>query len=118
MSDLFNNVIKNMYSQTYFSVKVDPYSITYSIQSLIGVRQGDNLSSILFNLSINDIPSIFDHCCAPVQVDHSKISCLMYADGLILLSETAEGLQNRLSKLSTSCEEWGLQVNVKKKLNI
>jgi len=38
----------------------------------------------------------------------------MYADDLILLSETAEGLQNSLSKLSTYCEEWGLQVNVKK----
>ena len=38
----------------------------------------------------------------------------MYADDLILLSETVEGLQNCLSKLSTYCEEWGLQVNVKK----
>ena len=114
MIDLFYNVIKNIYSQTYLSVKVDPYSITDSIQSFIGVRQGDNLNSILFNLFINDIPSIFDHSCAPVQLDHSKISCLMYADDLILLSETAEGLQNCLSKLSTYCEEWGLQVNVKK----
>jgi hypothetical protein len=38
----------------------------------------------------------------------------MYADDLIILSETAEGLQSSLSKLSTYCEEWGLQVNVKK----
>jgi hypothetical protein len=71
VSDLFNNVIKNMYSQTYLSVKVDPYSITDSIQFFIGVRQGGNLISVLFNLLINDIPSIFDHSCAPVQLDHS-----------------------------------------------
>jgi hypothetical protein len=38
----------------------------------------------------------------------------MYADDLILLSETAEGLHNCLLKLSTYCEEWGLLVNVKK----
>jgi len=38
------HVIKNMHSQTYLSVKVDPYSITDSIQSFIGVRQGENLS--------------------------------------------------------------------------
>ena len=105
VSDLFYNVIKNMYLQTYLSVKVDPYSIPDGIQYYIGVRQGDILNSILFNLFINDIPSIFDHSCTPVQLDHSKISCLMYADDLILLSETAEGLQNRLSKLSTYCEE-------------
>ena len=41
VSDLFYNVIKNVYLQTYLSVKVDPYSITNSIQSFIGVRQGD-----------------------------------------------------------------------------
>jgi hypothetical protein len=67
VSDLFNNVIKNMYSQTYLSVKVDPQSITDSIQSFIGVRQGNNLNSMSFNLFINDILSIFDHYCAPVQ---------------------------------------------------
>ena len=38
----------------------------------------------------------------------------MYADDLVLLSETSDGLQNCLSKLNQYCEEWGLQVNVKK----
>jgi hypothetical protein len=44
VSDLFSNVIKNMFSQTYLSVKVDPYSITDSIQFFIGVRQGGQLN--------------------------------------------------------------------------
>jgi predicted PolB exonuclease-like 3'-5' exonuclease len=38
----------------------------------------------------------------------------MYADDVILLSETSEGLQNCLEKLHKYCEVWGLQVNIKK----
>jgi hypothetical protein len=38
----------------------------------------------------------------------------MYADDVILLSETSEGLQNCLDKLHKYCEIWGLQVNIKK----
>ena len=114
VSDLFYNVIKSMYLNTYLSVKVDSYSLTDNFQSFIGVRQGDNLSSILFNLFINDIPSIFNHSCCPVQLDHSKINCLMYADDLVLLSESEEGLQNCLIQLYNYCEKWGLYVNVKK----
>jgi hypothetical protein len=38
----------------------------------------------------------------------------MYADDVILLSETLEGLQNCLEKLHKYCEVWGLQVNIKK----
>ena len=42
ISNLFYNVVKNMYSQSYLSVKVDQFSITDNFQSFIGVRQGDN----------------------------------------------------------------------------
>ena len=54
------------------------------------------------------------HSCCPVQLDHSKINCLMYADDLVLLSESEEGLQNCLIQLYNYCEKWGLYVNVKK----
>jgi hypothetical protein len=53
VSDLYYNVIKNMYSNTQLSVKVDHNSITDNFSSNIGVRQGDNLSPNLFKLYIN-----------------------------------------------------------------
>jgi hypothetical protein len=54
--------------------------------------KGDNVSPNLFKLFINDLPDVFDNSCQPVTLDVSKLSCLMYADDIILLSETSEGL--------------------------
>ena len=38
----------------------------------------------------------------------------MWADDIILLSETREGLQNCLNNLYTYCQKWKLEVNLKK----
>ena len=38
----------------------------------------------------------------------------MYADGVILISETALGLQNCLIQLSKYCERWNLEINTSK----
>ena len=43
-----------------------------------------------------------------------KINALMYADDLILLSETNEGLQAQINKLNDYCEKWKLEINEKK----
>ena len=42
------------------------------------------------------------------------INALMYADDLILISETKEGLQKQIDKLSKYCEQWKLNINLKK----
>jgi hypothetical protein len=47
-----------------------------------------------FVLFVNDLPDIFYSNCMPVSFNNSKINCLMYADDVILLSETPTGLQN------------------------
>ena len=56
------------------------------------MKQGCILSPKLFNIFINDIPDIFDSQCGPVQLGEEKLNCLMYADDLILLSESKDGL--------------------------
>jgi hypothetical protein len=33
---------------------------------------------------------------------------MLYADDIVLLSETAEGLQNSLDKVSQYCKKWGM----------
>ena len=43
-----------------------------------------------------------------------KLNCLLYADDIVLLSETAEGLQNSLDKLSQYCKKWGMEINIDK----
>ena len=42
------------------------------------------------------------------------MNALMYADDLILLSETKDGLQKLIDTLGNYCEKWKLEVNTKK----
>lgn len=57
---------------------------------------------------------IFDVTCDPTLIDNKRIYCLMYADDVILISESANGLQNCLNKLSDYCETWNLCINIDK----
>ncbi len=51
---------------------------------------------------------------SPPQLGNRTIGCLMYADDLIIISETPLGLQWSLNKLYDYCKKWKLRLNVKK----
>ena len=66
----------------------------------VGSNPVDSLTPNLFNIYINDLPDIFDDSCHPVTLETLSLNCLMFADDILLLSESAEGLQKSLDKLS------------------
>jgi len=109
----FLHIIKDMYSSVSFAIKCDD-KITDSFQTSVGVKQGCVLSPIFFNIFLHDLPNIFDASCDPVTLNNSFLSCLMYADDLILISESAKGLQCALDRLYDYCNKWKLLVNIRK----
>ena len=107
-------LIKNMYERTSQSLKING-GISEEFRTYKGVRQGCILSPKLFNLFINDIPNIFDASCKPVNIhDDVSINCLMYADDLVILSESSAGLQACLHKLYNYTQKWELKLNITK----
>ena len=60
------------------------------------------------------MPEIFDNNCDPVFLNHQKINCLLYADDLILFSDSPAGLQNCLDRLTEYTKKWDLRINLKK----
>ena len=70
----FIRIMLSMYSSVNTSVKLRE-GITPFFKSYVGVKQGCNLSSTLFNLFINDIPNMFDSSCAPVNFGDTDLSC-------------------------------------------
>ena len=105
--------MKAIYNDISYSIKVkggylDP------IPSTCGLKQGGVLSPSLFNIFIDDIGEIFDASCDPVKMFDVPLSHLLYADDLILMSNSMEGLNKCLEKLRCYCDTWQMEVNLKK----
>ena len=89
-------------------------SVCSSFETKVGVKQGCVLSPIFFNIFLSDLPGIFDSNCYPVKLNNTSLHCLLYADDLIILSESSDGLQCALDKLHQYCLKWKLIVNIDK----
>ena len=83
-------------------------------KSLVGVRQGDNLSPTLFNIFMNGLPKYFDDSCAPTRIGNTPLNSMLYADDLMVVSETQSGLQEAMYKLEKYCSSWSMKVNANK----
>ena len=110
----FNN-IKTMYTNDNCCIKVGN-KLTESFLANQGVKQGCILSPLLFNIFIADIVERFEtENCRPIKIDESRnLSCLLWADDIILLSHLEEGLRNMLSALDSYVNENGMSINTKK----
>jgi hypothetical protein len=108
------NCIKNMFLNNSVCVRVEG-QLSDAFQTRMGVMQGNNLSPLLFNLFIDSLP---DEICKsgsdPPQIGNVSVPCLFYADDLVLLSTTADGLQNALNTLELFCNRWRLSINIAK----
>ena len=97
--------MKFIYSNSKFVVKKKDNVLSQTGKSERGVRQGDSLSPLLFNVFNNDIDEIFEHSVSePVVLNSTKLNRLIYADDILLLSECKEGLQSCLNSLQTYCD--------------
>ena len=110
-------LLKSMYSNITTGVRLSN-GITDLFQSKIGVRQGCNLSPILFNLFINDIVDSVGNgqntLYLPGKLNNISTNYLLYADDLVFISESATGLQRCLNDLNSFCDKWHMKINLTK----
>ena len=67
-----------------------------------------------FKNFINDLPSYLECTQDPVHLNNIDLHCLMVADDLVILSESATGLQAKLDKLQSFCDDWCLTIDINK----
>ena len=113
INGLFLKNIASMYEKTKYAIKLNKGHLD-AIDSNLGLKQGCPLSPILFNLYIDDINKIFQEQCDPIDFQGVKINHFLYADDLVLLSSTDEGLQSCLNNLHDFSASKDLTINIKK----
>ena len=86
-------------------------SITPTFTSEVGIEQGDNLSSTLFNVYLNDLKFPEDFC-DPVKLPSVSLSHFLWADDLLIMSQSSVGLQKCLYRLHNYCKEWKLCIHI------
>ena len=78
----------------------------------VGSRQGCSLSSILFNLFKDDLARELKAVGEGVDFGGEKLCLLLYADGIVLLSDIDNGLQNMLNTMSDWCKDNAMVLNI------
>ena len=83
-------------------------------ESEIGVKQGDNMSLTCFSQYINGLIKRIESLECGVKCGTLMVSCLAYADDLVLLAESEENLQRMLDAMNKWCYQWRVVINMEK----
>ena len=79
--------------------------------NIYGVLQGGVISPSLFKLYIDDMCQYLGDSTG-VTVGGTLINHLLFADDLVLMSETSIGLQRLIHKLEIYCHRWHMSLNI------
>ncbi|KAL4142987.1 hypothetical protein QTP88_005369 [Uroleucon formosanum] len=80
----------------------------------IGLKQGDALSSILFNFVLEKAVREMQKEATGVEINQRKVQILGFADDLNIVGNTREDTEKTLKVLEKSADRIGLKINVDK----
>ena len=103
------DTMRSLYTKTFFRLKCDGM-VSMPILDTLGVNQGGNASVFFFRKYLADL-SDYLYKEVGVCIGQTIIAHLLWADDLILFSDTVEGLQRQLNGLYNFCSENMLIVN-------
>ena len=115
-------VIQSLYSNIKSKVVANNESSAF-FPSFSGVRQGENLSPILFALYLNDLHSFLrSKSVNGITLNENsdellvylRLLILLYADDTVLFSNSESDFQYSLDVFDTYCKNWKLTVNASK----
>ena len=118
-------IIHNLYANAQSWVKSGHMKSTL-FSSNVGVRQGDNVSPVLFSKCFNDLSDFISHAyddlnnvndMAKILLSYEdfevyfKLYSLLYADDTVIFAESDKELQAALNAMFLYRKSWNLEVN-------
>lgn len=107
----FINYVESLYTDSRTTLQYNSINTVLNVKR--GVLQGDPISPLLFNAvldrAIRLIPEEIGY-----RLNNKTISCVAYADDLILISSTRDGLQSSLDVVTERLATFGLRINAEK----
>ena len=118
-------IIHSLYANAKSCVRMG-HAKSESFVSNVGVRQGENLSPILFSIFLNDLSEFISHAynglnniseMSKILLSNDEIEVLfklyvlLYADDTVIFAESKEELQSALNAMYLYCKSWDLEVN-------
>ncbi|VDI82666.1 Hypothetical predicted protein [Mytilus galloprovincialis] len=100
--------IKSTYEKLQAAVHLNG-SLTDCFLVEAGVRQGDNLAPTLFAVFVEDLVTEINRMGKGINIGTDSLSCLLYADDIVLISDTVDGLQSLLHCVTNWSKIWRLE---------
>ena len=107
------NALTSLYENVSCCVRLNGFKTDWFTVTC-GLKQGCNLSTILFNFYIDDVVEKIKATSKGIDIGDEKVSVLLYADDLILLAPSASDLQVMLDALHVWCDENKMTINEEK----
>ena len=110
MTGKFFDIIAGIYQNDISCIKVNG-KLSPTFKATSGVKQGCILSPLLFNIFMADLPDMLNQNDNVQLSQQIKTNCIIWADDILILSETEEGLNKSLQGLAEYCKINELNVN-------
>lgn len=107
------SLINELNCKTYTKVRV-PDDLTNSISISTGIRQGDSLSPLHFNIVTNEIILAVKNRKLGYKVGNYQIPIVCYADDAVLMADSEDNLQRLLMTIKESAERYNMIISIEK----
>ena len=103
-------LVKLLLESNYVRVEIGDTKTGFSKLDA-GTRQGGKSSPLLFNIFIDDVVEKLDATNCGVEIGELIVTCLLYADDIVLFAESPQELQTLLETAESWAKEWRLVFN-------